>query len=131
MAVIEEIIEDEYVDNSSQTETSSSSPPQDTATKKINDLDITAPLEKLELSEDEVRMTLLFPVSMAEAAAGALYQNLPPTINQFETNYRDHSDNNCSFCRSCLKKHRGTRRQEIRRSAKATTPRHSNTISWL
>ncbi|KAG0302324.1 hypothetical protein BGZ97_002401 [Linnemannia gamsii] len=53
MAVIEEIIEDEYVDNSSQTETSSSSPPQDTATKKINDLDITAPLEKLELSEDE------------------------------------------------------------------------------
>lgn len=54
MAVIEEIIEDAHVKTPSQTETSSSS--QDTATKKINDLDITAPLEKLELSEDDVRM---------------------------------------------------------------------------
>ncbi|KAF8944448.1 hypothetical protein BGZ47_004223 [Haplosporangium gracile] len=51
MAVIEEIIEDDHANKPSQTETSSSS--QDTATKTINNLDITTPLEKLELSEDE------------------------------------------------------------------------------
>ncbi|KAK5808919.1 hypothetical protein F5H01DRAFT_350772 [Linnemannia elongata] len=51
MAVIEEIIEDEHVNTPTHTETSSLS--QDTATKNINDLGITAPLEKLELSEDE------------------------------------------------------------------------------
>ncbi|KAF9147235.1 hypothetical protein BG015_011156 [Linnemannia schmuckeri] len=50
MAVIEEIIEDEHVNKPSQTETSSL---QHTTTKKNNDLDITDPLEKLELSEDE------------------------------------------------------------------------------
>ncbi|KAG0288614.1 hypothetical protein BGZ96_007597 [Linnemannia gamsii] len=51
MAVIEEIIEDGHVDNPSHTEAASS--PQDTATKNINDLDITVSMEKLELSEDE------------------------------------------------------------------------------
>ncbi|KAF9550902.1 hypothetical protein EC957_011449 [Mortierella hygrophila] len=51
MALIEEIIEDEHVNTPSQTETSSSS--QVPATKKIDGLDITATLEKLELSEDE------------------------------------------------------------------------------
>lgn len=79
MAVIEEIIEDGHVDKPSHTETASSL--QDTATKKINDLNITASLEKLELSEDEVSMTLLIPVGTEEAAAEALYQNLPPSLS--------------------------------------------------
>ncbi|KAG0258647.1 hypothetical protein BGZ95_004909 [Linnemannia exigua] len=50
MAVIEEIIEEEPVIQTTPNKSTSS---QDSSTEKINDLDITTPLEKLELSEDE------------------------------------------------------------------------------
>ncbi|KAG0378620.1 hypothetical protein BGX24_003290 [Mortierella sp. AD032] len=50
MAVIEEIIEDEPVLQTTPNKPASS---QDTSAEKINNLDITTPLEKLELSENE------------------------------------------------------------------------------
>lgn len=87
MAVIEEIIEDERVNTPSQTATSSSS--QDTATKKTNDLDLTAPLEKLELSEDEVRMVDSYICSWCKgSSSGTISKLAAEPISHVQSNDR-------------------------------------------
>ncbi|KAF9902940.1 hypothetical protein EC991_004361 [Linnemannia zychae] len=53
MAVIEEIIEDEPVLQQTPEKPTEAPSSQGASTKKINDLDITTPLERLQLSEDE------------------------------------------------------------------------------
>jgi hypothetical protein len=124
MAVIEEIIEDNPVPQQTHDKPTEVQSSRDTSTKKTSDLDITAPLEKLVLSEDEVRM---IPFGLA---VGTLCTKKTLSWKCFEPSKLDLT--NCYICfydRSCSRRHRGTRRQGIRLLERATTMKHSSIIS--